>query len=76
VAARIRRSTEWMHDGACVGEDPALFFVTGAAADEARAICGRCEVREVCLDYALEEAIEFGTWGGLDWKQRRRRART
>ena len=24
-----------------------------------------CPVREECLDYSLEEGIEFGVWGGV-----------
>jgi hypothetical protein len=52
-------SVKWMAYGACRGTDPELFFpvsVTGASVEQvssAKAVCGRCQVRENCLSYAL-----------------------
>lgn len=31
----------------------------------AQSLCGECEVRVKCLEYALENAIEWGVWGGV-----------
>ena len=39
---------------------------------QARAICGRCPVRDVCLDYAIDVGETHGIWGGLNELQRRR----
>lgn len=31
----------------------------------AQAICGECPLRIRCLEYALENALEWGVWGGV-----------
>lgn len=55
------RASDWQL-AACRGEDPELF-------DEqryelfAKAICARCPVAQLCLDYALRHAV-VGVWGG------------
>lgn len=70
-------STTWMLVGRCRDHDPDVFFVRGAAQSKrAIRICERCPVREECLDYALENGIEYGVWGGMTERQRRRLART
>ena len=39
----------------------------------ARSICHNlCEVRETCLEYAIETGQQYGIWGGLDPKERRK----
>jgi WhiB family transcriptional regulator, redox-sensing transcriptional regulator len=69
------RSMRWMAHGACRGTDPELFFpvaFTGAAAEQvssAKAVCGRCQVRENCLSYALR-AMPHGIWGGTTRQER------
>lgn len=40
--------------------------------EEARAICSECPIREDCLDYAMENRIRFGMFGGLTPIERRR----
>jgi len=64
------RSLSWMSRGACRHADPELFFpisaVTGPVArqaEAAKAVCGPCTVRAICLSYALE-AMPEGIWGG------------
>lgn len=73
-----RPRQDWAPRAACRGSDPAKFFVTvGVNADEAKAVCARCVVREPCLDYALQTHEGFGIWGGLSPEERnqiRRRA--
>ncbi|MFF9687893.1 WhiB family transcriptional regulator [Streptomyces sp. NPDC014623] len=75
----------WRTHAACREEDPDLFFPIGSTgpalvqAEEAKAVCGACPVREQCLDWALENSQDAGVWGGLDENERRalkrRRAR-
>jgi len=47
--------------------------------EEAKAVCRRCDVREQCLQWALETGQDAGVWGGLSEDERRalkrRRAR-
>jgi WhiB family redox-sensing transcriptional regulator len=75
---------EWMAEAACRGLDPDLFFPPRgdvAVSSEARAICNGigerppCPVRSECLDYALENRIHAGVWGGTSDRERRRIAR-
>jgi WhiB family redox-sensing transcriptional regulator len=65
--------TRWMAEGNCRNYPPAMFFPSdGVGVDRARAICKGCPVAEKCLEYALEERIEHGVWGGCSERERRR----
>ena len=74
---------DWIARALCRDEDPDLFFpvgTTGLALDQverARDICLRCEVRSLCLEWALATGQDSGVWGGLSEEERRalRRAR-
>ena len=67
----------WRVSAACRRADPELFFPIssigrGAAeAQQAKAVCARCPVRQPCLDFALATGQEFGIWGGYDERERR-----
>ncbi|MFB8028316.1 WhiB family transcriptional regulator [Streptomyces sp. NPDC056465] len=75
----------WRTQAACREEDPDLFFPIGSTgpalvqAEEAKAVCGTCPVREQCLEWAMENGQDAGVWGGMDENERRalkrRRAR-
>jgi WhiB family transcriptional regulator, redox-sensing transcriptional regulator len=63
---------DWAERARCRGVDPEAFFVRGTAhAKAAVRLCQGCPVQEPCLEYALEEQIDFGVWGGLTERQRR-----
>lgn len=63
----------WKDRAACIGIDPELFFPErGESLREAKRVCYGCEVREACLDYALEMGEKFGVWGGQSERERRR----
>lgn len=65
--------TAWMAQGNCRNYPPATFFPSdGVGVDRARAICKGCPVADTCLEYALEERIEHGVWGGCSERERRR----
>jgi hypothetical protein len=62
-------SAAWdLPDGpACAGADPDLFFpLPGQPADPAKAICGTCRMRAVCLARARANGERYGIWGGVD----------
>ncbi len=65
---------EWMDDAACAEVTPDIFFPeigTNFTAD-AKKICAGCRVREVCLEYALDNELVFGIWGGTNPQDRKR----
>jgi WhiB family transcriptional regulator, redox-sensing transcriptional regulator len=65
--------TAWMSGGNCRNYPPAVFFPSdGVGVDRARKICADCPVTDQCLEYALEERIEHGVWGGCSERERRR----
>jgi WhiB family transcriptional regulator, redox-sensing transcriptional regulator len=66
-------ATAWMSGGNCRNYPPAVFFPSdGVGVDRARKICTDCPVLDQCLEYALEERIEHGVWGGCSERERRR----
>ena len=52
-----------------------LFFPISEADTEriaaAKALCGRCPVRQECLEHALHNGEDYGIWGGLTEGERR-----
>jgi WhiB family redox-sensing transcriptional regulator len=65
--------TAWMADGNCRHHPPTTFFPSdGVGVDRARKICATCPVKAQCLDYALENRIDHGVWGGTSERERRR----
>ena len=52
------------HDLPCTA-DPELFFAESPdEAEAAKALCGQCPARAVCLAGALERREPWGVWGG------------
>ena len=69
-------TTVWMRDGNCRAYPPAVFFPSdGAGVEVARRICETCPVQAQCLEYALEQRVEHGVWGGCSERERRRIAK-
>ncbi len=65
--------TSWMAKGNCRDEPPSRFFPSdGVGVDVARRICATCPVKEPCLEYALDQRVDHGVWGGASERERRR----
>lgn len=74
VWRRGASAEDWRHQSACQDEDRTIFFPTTIAPDtedeppypppEAKEICDLCPVRKECLEYALENRIPYGIFGG------------
>jgi len=65
--------TPWMNDGNCKELPPSTFFPSdGVGVEAAKRICATCPVAAQCLDYALDNRIDHGVWGGTSERQRRR----
>lgn len=72
---------DW-NDAACKGKAgfggyDDLFFPTGdssVAAEgqikRAKSLCNDCSIKEECLEYAVENNVKHGIWGGLTERQR------
>lgn len=63
----------WQADALCAQTDPEAFFPEkGGSTRDAKKVCGACNVRSQCLEYALSNDERFGIWGGLSERERRR----
>lgn len=63
----------WQADALCAQTDPEAFFPEkGGSTRDAKKVCGACNVRSECLEYALENDERFGIWGGMSERERRR----
>lgn len=66
----------WQEDAPCSQTDPEAFFPEqGMSTQEAKKVCRACDVAQVCLEYALENNLRFGVWGGMSEGQRRKLAK-
>lgn len=45
-------------------DKPVMWFFDGDLIELALRLCKRCGVREKCLQFAIDERIEDGIWGG------------
>jgi len=67
----------WRDQALCLYVDPELFFPVGdkgparTQAEQAKRVCTECPVRVECLDWALQNGIDNGIWGGQDEVERR-----
>lgn len=63
----------WQETALCAQAGPEFFFpAPGSSTREAKQLCGACEGRVACLEYALTHDERFGVWGGLSEKERHR----
>jgi WhiB family transcriptional regulator, redox-sensing transcriptional regulator len=67
----------WQTQALCAQTGAEFFFPEpGSSVREAKRICGMCEMRSACLEYALVNDERFGVWGGLSEKERLHLRRT
>ena len=72
-------STKFMRQGACLGKDPDLFVhdeFDNNKNKKAKEICGKCDVKVPCLDYAILTNQRDGIWGETTGRERRRIKKT
>ena len=66
-------NTDWMNQGKCKELARDVFFPRdGMGLSAAQKICAECPVSKRCLEYALENHIGHGIWGGCSERERRR----
>lgn len=67
----------WRARAACGDEDYELFFPVGSSGpalkqiELAKQVCGRCDVIDICLKWAMETGQDAGVWGGRSEDERR-----
>ena len=62
---------KWIKKAMCRGVDVKLFFPpNGVRPRRALSMCDSCSVKSECLEWALENNVHFGVWGGLTERQR------
>ncbi|MBS69387.1 MAG: transcription factor WhiB [Pseudomonas sp.] len=73
------RPEPWMERGLCREiPDPDGFYPNpgdSKTAAEAKAVCRLCQVRQECLDYAIEHREVHGVWGASTPRERNRMLR-
>jgi WhiB family redox-sensing transcriptional regulator len=78
ISEMSNKDFSWQEHAACRGVETDLFFLeekqTGINQKklaDARDMCNRCSVAEKCLDFALDNYIDFGIWAGTTPLQRK-----
>lgn len=68
---------EWMSDPArpCAKRNPDDWFPHDKYLNKAKSLCDGCPQKVRCLQYALEERLEDGIFGGLTPAERQRIAK-
>lgn len=67
---------DWRDEAACLGVEPEIFYPAALRPgsrshnNEALALCGTCDVRAECLDWAYEINDGWAVLGGLTPRQR------
>lgn len=66
-------AASWRDDALCAQVDVGdLFFPEkGGSTQAAKLVCQLCDVRQQCLDFALDTDERHGIWGGLSDRERR-----
>ena len=60
------------NDIACKDVDTNLFFSElKSKIEKAKTICNSCPVKSECLEFALNDGIEFGIFGGATPQERK-----
>lgn len=79
IQPKMDGGEDWRSESACKTSDPDIFFPEDIVSDEqrqevtaqAKAKCGGCNVRLMCLDFALRNDERTGIFGGLDSEERK-----
>ncbi len=69
------REDAWRVAARCRGMRLSLFFPSeedGEESQGAKQICSECPVLDECLESALDTGEQYGIWGGMTFRERRR----
>ena len=67
------RDTDWRAEAACLQTDPDIFSSDHwRDIERAKNYCNtKCDVREQCLKYALDNDEQYSVWGGMNVRERK-----
>lgn len=69
---RVPVGDEWLELAGCRDVPTGMFFSEkDEETSEALRVCAQCSVRRACLEYAIENRICDGIWGGASERGRR-----
>lgn len=71
----LMNSESWVNQSLCSKTKHVDFFPNNRdteAVTKAKRVCSRCSVKDPCLDYAIDNTIIHGIWGGFTEDERRR----
>lgn len=71
----VNPDDRWMELAKCHGDDAVKWFPAQGERhliSVAKRYCADCPVRQSCLDYALDNSIAHGVWGGRSPSERKR----
>ena len=68
---------DWRDSANCLALDVNDFYPEkgGSALRPVFAVCAECDVRQACLDWAIEQGELHGIWGGLSPRARHKIAK-
>lgn len=64
--------SDWRDHALCAQVEAEAFFPDSHSYSVAKRICGMCDVRFECLQFALLNDIRFGIWGATSPNERDR----
>lgn len=70
--ARTTPDLSWQDHALCLQVGSEAFYPDSGDSPDAKRICAACPVTDACLAYALDHDEQFGIWGGLSTKERRK----
>jgi WhiB family redox-sensing transcriptional regulator len=63
---------DWRRLALCLQFNGDMWFPErGESPAAAKLLCGRCDVRAECLEFALDTNEDYGIWGGLSTAERK-----
>ena len=71
----LNQDFEWTDAAACKGMPVSNFFPLKGESNQivraAKAVCNDCVVKTDCLNFAIDNFMPYGIWGGTSIKERR-----
>ncbi|WP_318253031.1 WhiB family transcriptional regulator [Mycolicibacterium neoaurum] len=71
IIENLLNKEPWTDGALCTQVDPEAFFPEkGEQSRPAKKVCQRCDVRDQCLKFAMDNDLRYGVFGGLSARDR------